>query len=77
MPMPYFDSVSVQEEWRNVCHMQWHPPGKMTLNLLPAEPTDLCQGPIVNLMNTVLISWQLEIKGFFSPSQADKRNSAK
>lgn len=27
--------------------MQWHPPGKMTLKLLPAEPTDLCQGPIV------------------------------
>lgn len=45
VPMPYFDSVSVRDE--NVCHVQWHPPGKMTLNFLPAEPTDLCQGPIV------------------------------
>lgn len=32
---------------RNVCGVQWHPPGKMTLNSLPAEPTDLCQDPIV------------------------------
>lgn len=45
MPVPYFHSAS--EKAGNMCPARRPPPGCAALNSLPAEPTDLCQAPIV------------------------------